>query len=62
VEDAGQGGGRWGSPRESITDEAVLAAEEQRCSNHDGGSGDRRWSAQAPTASGKKGEGEVHEN
>jgi hypothetical protein len=38
------------------------ATEERRCSNNDGGSGDRRWSAWAPTTSGKKGEGEAHRN
>jgi hypothetical protein len=39
-EDVEQGGDRWGSPRESVTGEAVLAAEERRCSNDGGGSGD----------------------
>jgi hypothetical protein len=62
VEGTGEGGGRWGSPRESVTGEAVLAVEERRCSNDGGGSDDRWWSARAPIASKKRGEGEAPGN
>jgi hypothetical protein len=59
-EHVGQGDGGWGSPGKSITGEAVRRRRSDSVPMTAAAPGDRRWSAWAPTASRKKGEGEAH--
>jgi hypothetical protein len=52
----------WGSQRTEVDDGAAQAASGGGVQQRRGTSGDQRWSARAPTASEKEGEGETHEN
>jgi hypothetical protein len=58
-EHVGQGDEGWGSPGKSVTGEAVQQRRSDGVPMKAASLGDKRWSAQAPTTSGKKGEGEA---